>query len=141
MINFPGNILKVDGVQLRLYSILDPLWTLSSGFTPYIKHTDTPRFTWIAEGDQGVTLLYRLQIIWVSVSGFVETELDTDYFLYNNFYTVSILERLVHTKAKDAGGYYRVVIGVKESDIDEQFIGGVFRINYTPTRPTNLTIA
>lgn len=140
MITFPGNILKAEGTQLRLYTLLDPLWTLENGTTPYIKHTETPRITWIANGSEGIPLVFGVLLVWVSITGQIETVLDTGFSIYNLFYNLAVYERLTHVKARDSGGYYRLILSAKEGDIDQQSIGGAFKVNYVPTRPTNLTV-
>lgn len=141
MIEFPGNILKAESIQLRLYTSLDPLWILAAGTTPYIRHTETPRLTWVAESTLGQVLRFKLEIWWVSITGVVTAEIDTGFSIYNQFYNIAVYERLSHIMARDAGGYYRLKLTAQENGANDTSIGGVFKVNYTPTRPTNLTIA
>lgn len=141
MIELNEESLRADGINLRLYTSLNPLWTLEpSVYTPYIPHTETPQITWSYSTDSISQLLFRLQFIWIGLNGLVENELDTGFIIRNNFYRIGNYQRLKHTSALDSGGYYRTVLS-SQQDNTVQSIGGIFKINYRPSRPINLTVS
>ena len=137
--------LKVEGIPVKEYATFDPTYTFinPSQVIPYVRHTGTPRISWSIVGqDPSPNPIYRVRIVWLGhpSSPTEETEIDTDFKVFNNFYVVGVFESLKHIQAKDSGSIYRILVNAKQ-DTDEDIAGGIFKINFRPTKPVNLTVA
>jgi hypothetical protein len=139
-ITFPNNVIKAEGVQIRLYSNISTR-TLAAGTTPYIKHTETPKFSWVAQGVENAgPLSYRVQITWIGNGAIVPIEEINVPGITTNSFAVGVFQRLKYILAADAGGAYEIIITASQSGQPDAKIGGQFRVNFKPTPPINLQV-
>jgi hypothetical protein len=136
--------IKVENIQVKEYLVLDPVFTFVnfSQLTPYIKHTGTPRISWSVTGVlPSPPPQYRVEIFWLGFpsSPVSELEIDTGFNIFNTFFVVGFFQRLKHIQANDSGSEYRVIVTAKQG-LDEDRLGGVFKVNFRPTRPVNLSV-
>lgn len=137
---FENNVLLVNDTQIRLYTNISNR-TLASGVTPYIRHTNTPRFSWNAIGvNNSGPLTFRVQITWLGTGSIVpEEEIDVNGILTGSF-SVGVFQRLRHVFAADAGGAYELIVTASQQNQADVKIGGQFMVNYKPTPPINLHV-
>lgn len=136
--------IKVENIQVKEYSVLDPVFSFvnPTQLTPYIPHTGTPRISWSVTGAApSPPLKYRVEIFWIGFpsSPVLETEIDTGLNIFNTFFVVGFFERLKHIQANDSGSEFRVIV-TAEQGLDTDRLGGVFKVNFRPTRPVNLSV-
>lgn len=137
--------LKVETVKVKEYLTLSPTYNFvnPSELTPYIKHTGTPLVSWQISGNTPTpSPVYKIKIAWLGFpsSPIEETEIETDFTVFNKSYAVGVFESLKHIQAKDAGSIYRIIVTAKQGII-ESSLGGIFAVNFRPTRPINLTVS
>lgn len=139
-ITFPNNVLLVDGVQVRLYTNISTR-TLSAGITPYVIHTETPKFTWVTQGVENSGIMsYSIKITWLGNGSIVPIEEINVAGITTNSFSVGVFQRLKYVLSADAGGSYEVVVKASQSGQPNVQIGGQFRINFKPTPPINLQV-